>query len=105
MNTYMDDLHRRWLETPCQPVVIDEIPDPEPPPHPQPSDPPPTAGAGGAGGARRAGAGKSREGDESEGGSGTAGPVTPEKDQAGSFARDAEQDPQRERHDRSDADR
>src|SRR4029077_6723740 len=99
MNTYMDDLHRRWLETPCQPVVIDEIPDPEPPPHPQPTDPPPTAGA------RRAGAGKSREGDESEGGSGTAGPVTPEKDQAGSFARDAEQDPQGERHDRSDADR
>ena len=45
------------------------------------------------------------EADDVEGGSGTAGPQTPEKDQAGSYARDAEQDPERERHDRADADR
>jgi hypothetical protein len=43
MNIRLDDLHHRWLETPCRPVIIDEIPDPEPPPHPQPTDPPPTA--------------------------------------------------------------
>ena len=30
---------------------------------------------------------------------------TPEKDQAGSYARDAEQDPERERHGREDSDR
>jgi hypothetical protein len=42
---------------------------------------------------------------EGPGGSGTAGPQTPEKDQAGSYARDAEQDPERERHGRDDADR
>jgi hypothetical protein len=39
------------------------------------------------------------------GGSGTAGPPTEEKRQAGSYARDAEQDPGRERHDRDDSDR
>jgi hypothetical protein len=38
------------------------------------------------------------------GGSGTAGPATPEKTQAGSYARDAEQDPERERRHRADAD-
>ena len=38
------------------------------------------------------------------GGSGTAGPSTAAKDQAGSYARDAEQDPERERHGRTDAD-
>ena len=42
---------------------------------------------------------------ETPGGSGTAGPETPEKDQAGSYARDAEQDPERERHGREDSDR
>jgi hypothetical protein len=84
MNTRMDDLHHRWLETPCHHVVIDEIPDPEPPPHPQPTDPPPTAGA------RPAATSGSRERDESEGGSGTSGPETREKDQAGSYARDTE---------------
>ena len=42
---------------------------------------------------------------ETPGGSGTAGPQTPEKEQAGSYARDAEQDPERERHGREDADR
>ena len=98
MNTRMDDLHHRWLETPCRPVVIDEIPDPEPPPHPQPTDPPPTAGATSADSPASAA-------QESEGGSGTAGPVTTEKVQAGSYARDAEQDPQHERHARSDAGR
>jgi hypothetical protein len=41
----------------------------------------------------------------SEGGSGTAGSDTAEKDQAGSYTRDAEQDPERERHERGDADR
>jgi hypothetical protein len=39
------------------------------------------------------------------GGSGTAGPPTDEKEQAGSYARDAEQDPGRDRHGRSDTDR
>lgn len=43
--------------------------------------------------------------DGAEGGSGTAGPDTAEKDQAGSYSRDAEQDPERERHERADADR
>ena len=42
---------------------------------------------------------------DGEGGSGTAGPDTAEKDQAGSYARDAEQDPEGERHDRADSDR
>ncbi len=42
---------------------------------------------------------------DSEGGSGTAGPDTETKKQAGSYARDAEQDPERERHGRADADR
>jgi hypothetical protein len=45
------------------------------------------------------------EADDAEGGSGTAGPDTPEKRQAGTYARDAEQDPERERHERVDADR
>ena len=44
------------------------------------------------------------ESESGEGGSGTAGSQTPEKEQAGSYARDAEQDPARERHDRADAD-
>jgi hypothetical protein len=39
------------------------------------------------------------------GGSGTAGAATEEKEQAGSYARDAEQDPARERHGRADTDR
>ncbi len=91
----MYDLHHRSLETPCLPVVIDEIPDPEPPPHPQPTEPPPTAGARRAVPAR----------DKSERGSGTAGTETREKDQAGSYARDAEQNPVPERHSRSDDDR
>jgi hypothetical protein len=43
--------------------------------------------------------------DPDEGGSGTAGSTTREKDQAGSYERDAEQDPAGERHGRSDADR
>ena len=47
----------------------------------------------------------SDEVDDAEGGSGTAGPETAEKDQAGSYARDAEQDPDGERHDRADSDR
>jgi len=38
------------------------------------------------------------------GGSGTAGPATEAKRQAGSYARDAEQDPAAERHARSDSD-
>jgi hypothetical protein len=42
--------------------------------------------------------------EESEGGSGTAGPHSAEKDQAGSYARDAEQDPETERHGRADSD-
>jgi hypothetical protein len=42
--------------------------------------------------------------DDDEGGSGTAGRPTDEKDQAGAYARDAEQDPDAERHDRADAD-
>jgi hypothetical protein len=38
------ELHYRWIDTPCESIIIvDEIPDPEPPPHPQPNDPPPTA--------------------------------------------------------------
>jgi hypothetical protein len=46
---------------------------------------------------------RSADEDELPGGSGTAGPATPEKQQAGSYARDAEQDPARERHGRDDA--
>ncbi len=42
--------------------------------------------------------------DDHPGGSGTAGPATEEKEQAGSYARDAEQDPAGERHGRADAD-
>ena len=42
--------------------------------------------------------------DGPDGGSGTAGPHTAEKEQAGSYARDAEQDPEGERHGRADAD-
>jgi hypothetical protein len=37
------ELHYRWIDTPSEPCVIDEVPNPEPPPHPDPSDPPPTA--------------------------------------------------------------
>jgi hypothetical protein len=43
MDIRIRELHYRWLETPSEPVVIDEIPNPEPPPHPDPTDPPPTA--------------------------------------------------------------
>lgn len=39
------------------------------------------------------------------GGSGTAGPSTEEKSQAGSYARDAEQDPAGDRQARAEADR
>jgi hypothetical protein len=39
------------------------------------------------------------------GGSGTAGPSTEEKSQAGSYARDAEQDPAGDRQGRAEADR
>jgi hypothetical protein len=39
------------------------------------------------------------------GGSGTAGPSTEEKAQAGSYARDAEQDPAGDRQGRAEADR
>jgi hypothetical protein len=99
MDIRMDDLHRRWLDTPCEPVAIDEVPNPEPTPHPEPNDPPPTAGVGAA---EPTGV---HARDSVEGGSGTAGATTREKDQAGSFARDAEQDPDGERHGRSDADR
>jgi hypothetical protein len=42
--------------------------------------------------------------EETDGGSGTAGSDTAEKDQAGSYARDAEQDPSAERHGRADSD-
>ena len=41
--------------------------------------------------------------EEPAGGSGTAGPQTPEQEQAGSYARDAEQDPAGERHGRADS--
>jgi hypothetical protein len=37
------ELHYRWLDTPSERVLIDEVPNPEPPPHPDPNDPPPTA--------------------------------------------------------------
>ena len=43
--------------------------------------------------------------DDAAGGSGTAGPGSDTKRQAGSYARDAEQDPDGDRHDRADADR
>ena len=45
------------------------------------------------------------EPDEPESGSGTAGAQTPEKGQAGSCARDADQDPAGERQGRADAER
>ena len=32
------DLHYRWLDSPSEPVVIDEMPNRELAPHPQPSD-------------------------------------------------------------------
>ena len=99
MNIYMDDLHRRWLETPCQPVLIDEIPDPSRPrirSRPTRLPPPMYGGPAPANPVRAMRARVAAAPRE---------PVTPEKDQAGSFARDAEQDPQRERHDRSDAGR
>jgi hypothetical protein len=43
MDIRIRELHYRWLETPSEPVIIDEVPVPEPPPHPTPNDPPPTA--------------------------------------------------------------
>jgi hypothetical protein len=43
MDILVRELHYRWIETPSEPVIFDEMPNPEPPPHPQPSDPPPTA--------------------------------------------------------------
>jgi len=43
MDIRIRELHYRWLETPSEFIVIDEVPNPEPPPHPDPSDPPPTA--------------------------------------------------------------
>ena len=43
MDIRIRELHYRWIETPSESIVIDEMPDPEPPPHPQPTDPPPTA--------------------------------------------------------------
>jgi hypothetical protein len=43
MDIRVRDLHYRWIDTPCELVVIDEVPNPEPPPHPDPGDPPPTA--------------------------------------------------------------
>ena len=43
MDIRIRELHYRWIETPSEPIAIDEMPDPEPPPHPQPTDPPPTA--------------------------------------------------------------
>jgi hypothetical protein len=43
MDIRIRDLHYRWIDTPSEPLVIDEVPNPEPPPHPQPNDPPPTA--------------------------------------------------------------
>jgi hypothetical protein len=43
MEIRIRELHYRWIETPSESLVIDEMPDPEPPPHPQPTDPPPTA--------------------------------------------------------------
>jgi hypothetical protein len=45
-----------------------------------------------------------RDSADTPAGSGTAGPHTREKEQAGSYARDAEQDPERDRHERADAD-
>jgi hypothetical protein len=46
-NTCMDirlrELHYRWIDTPSESFILDEVPNPEPPPHPQPTDPPPTA--------------------------------------------------------------
>ena len=43
MDIRIRELHYRWLETPSEFIVIDEVPNPEPPPHPDPTDPPPTA--------------------------------------------------------------
>ena len=43
MDIRVRELHYRWIDTPCEPLVVDEVPNPEPPPHPDPSDPPPTA--------------------------------------------------------------
>jgi hypothetical protein len=37
------ELHYRWLDTPAELVVIDEVPDHQPHQHPQPSDSPPAA--------------------------------------------------------------
>ena len=43
MDIRIRELHYRWLDTPSESVVIEEVPNPEPPPHPDPTDPPPTA--------------------------------------------------------------
>jgi hypothetical protein len=43
MEIRIRELHYRWLDTPCEFAIVDEVPNPEPPPHPQPTDPPPTA--------------------------------------------------------------
>ena len=43
MDIRVRDLHYRRVDTPCELVLVDEVPNPEPPPHPDPADPPPTA--------------------------------------------------------------
>jgi hypothetical protein len=43
MDIRIRELHYRWIDTPSEPVAMDEVPNPEPPPHPDPTDPPPTA--------------------------------------------------------------
>jgi hypothetical protein len=44
MDHRIRELHFRWIDTPSESVLVDEVPNPEPPPHPDPTDPPPTAG-------------------------------------------------------------
>jgi hypothetical protein len=46
MDIRVRELHFRWIDTPSEPFILDEVPNPEPPPHPQPNDPPPTAETG-----------------------------------------------------------
>jgi hypothetical protein len=43
MEIRIRELHYRWIDTPCETIAVDEVPNPEPPPHPDPTDPPPTA--------------------------------------------------------------
>jgi hypothetical protein len=43
MEISIRELHYRWIDTPCETIALDEVPNPEPPPHPDPTDPPPTA--------------------------------------------------------------